>query len=551
MKNKGFTLVELLGIIVLMLIMVSFTFPSLNKLLKERPEMQYKAFLTIIQNAGESYVEKYYDDFDFSIKDTFYVSVKRLIIEDYIKDNLANPKTEKGILEENGYVQVTKNSDNSLSYDYTNFDINNPTLPENMIPVYYDETCNSGVGCWRKADSSNYNANALWHDYANGIWANAVTVRALKTETPNSHSRQEYLDAKPGMMILDDDILTFFVWIPRYEYKTSSLNNYAGVTQATPGAMDIHFLSGTQKESSNEYKINNAFIFDNKELEGIWVGKFATSTGDVNATTPQPLYIKPNQIYWSKANISTSFTSARRMELSGNIYGFSQSGSATVVTTNGAGTYGNIANDNNKIDTHLMKNSEWGAVAYLSQSIFGRCISKTNCPEIAQNNSTSFYTGRSSGRNATTSAEGSYVYNAKEGFTSSTTGNVYGIYDMVGGTWNIVMGNYNTNTNKPTALTTPGSSGFSTSNYPNNKYIDYYNNPNTNCGNNGNCYGHALSETSGWYNDYSDFTKSSVSTSPWLTRGGSFTNTSANSGLFMNGNGNGGTGAFYVVLVNI
>ena len=49
---------------------------------------------------------------------------------------------------------------------------------------------------------------------------------------------------------------------------------------------------------------------------------------------------------------------------------------------------------------------------------------------------------------------------------SSTTGNVYGIYDMSGGTWEYVMGVYGTSS------PTTGSSGFDT--FPDSKYYNLY-----------------------------------------------------------------------------
>ena len=102
----------------------------------------------------------------------------------------------------------------------------------------------------------------------------------------------------------------------------------------------------------------------------------------------------------------------------------------------------------------MTKNMEWGAVAYLTQSRYGRCTNGT-CDEIYLNNSSSYYTGRSGGSpEASSVTYGSYSYDdylisdsnektTKEvsmGAGASTTGNIYGIYDMSGGE-EYVMGN--------------------------------------------------------------------------------------------------------------
>ena len=67
----------------------------------------------------------------------------------------------------------------------------------------------------------------------------------------------------------------------------------------------------------------------------------------------------------------------------------------------------------------MMKNTEWGACSYLAESKYGR-----NGTEIEMN-STNYTTG-----------QGNYVTYANQ----STTGNVYGIYDMNGTSWEGVAG---------------------------------------------------------------------------------------------------------------
>ncbi len=77
-----------------------------------------------------------------------------------------------------------------------------------------------------------------------------------------------------------------------------------------------------------------------------------------------------------------------------------------------------------------MKNSEWGAVAYLTHSQYGR-----NGTEIAINDSDLFYTGGAEGSSSITTNK-----------AQSTTGNESGIYDIRGGAWERVAG-YITNGN--------------------------------------------------------------------------------------------------------
>jgi hypothetical protein len=96
------------------------------------------------------------------------------------------------------------------------------------------------------------------------------------------------------------------------------------------------------------------------------------------------------------------------------------------------------------IDTHLIKNIEWGAVAYLTRSLYG--INSI----LTQNDSSSYTTGCAGIEIAAGQCQ--YAYNTTNGVQASTTGNIYGIYDMSGGSLDAVAsylnnGNANLTTN--------------------------------------------------------------------------------------------------------
>jgi hypothetical protein len=181
----------------------------------------------------------------------------------------------------------------------------------------------------------------------------------------------------------------------------------------------------------------------------------------------------------------------------------------------------------------MMKNTEWGAVSYLSLSKYG--INQ----EININNNSNRITGYSAvlSTNQTdypgTHGYDSSVtlpYNTETGYLASTTGNISGIYDMSGGTHEYM------------AAFTDGSlgqSGFTSD--PTiiygNKYFDIY--PNTSVVNsyNNRILGDATGEIGPFYNYAdgdlsnryhnnwgSDFSYFVESMSPWFFRGGSFQN---------------------------
>ena len=369
---------------------------------------------------------------------------------------------------ENGRLKVyCITSDTELEEDPTG--ANRPVLAEGMIQITYDGTN------WVKADK--YGAYNEWYDYGNQKWANAVMVTSTKRET--------YMNADIGTVVPEADILAYFVWIPRYKYKLFNAT-YASGTSAQ--LIDVVFESGTSttgtvtcsysavgaetctNKTNGNYYTHPAFTFGDAELFGIWVGKFET-TG--STTTPT---VKPG--ITSLTNITKS-----------SMYNTSKLFNSISYLTN-TGTQ--------NADAHMMKNIEWGAVAYLKQSIYGLGITDI----IKNNNFNGCITGGGSGT--------SY----KSNLGQSTTGNITGIYDMSAGAHEIVMGNYRK---------TAGNSGLTMSAVPT-KHIDIYAGDSVRYSH----LGDALGETAGWYNDLTLFV---VSYQPWFSRGGRYMN-DAEEGVF-------------------
>lgn len=377
----------------------------------------------------------------------------------------------------------------------------------NLIPVYYDD--NEQV--WKIA--SNTNVNNSWYNYDDNMWANAI----IPKETINIEENT--------VIDISKDVIAMFVWIPRYEYQITNDTN----------EIFINFISNEITIPSDGYIIHPAFTFGTTEVNGIWVGKFETSTSTDSTCYTNPtlnncnntdldIFILPNVKALTEQTISTQFTLAQ--------------------------TLNDYLSD---YDSHMLKNSEWSAVAYLSQSRCGKYgnnnYSASN-KEIYINNSDNLYTGRSSGSNTyIDSSQTMYEYNygfknnklirEENGVGASTTGNITGIYDMNGGAYEYLMGYLSTASSTFGATSEYDYAGFDTA--PDSKYYDNYTTEtsNTAC-NNQLCYGHGFEETAGWYNDEATFL---TYTNPWIMRGGVFDGDTI-SGIFSYSGTLGYSGAF-------
>ena len=207
---------------------------------------------------------------------------------------------------------------------------------------------------------------------------------------------------------------------------------------------------------------------------------------------------------------------------------------------------------NNMSDAHITKHIDWGAMAYLSQSRYGKMGNKnyigTN-KEIYRNPSS--YSGRGEDivqteysyieaekysyndhkclESDSNNCTGEKVKNA--GVGASTTGTIYGIYD-VSGLAQVAMGKY---TDNPT-------NGFNVN--PAIKYLTIYKDS-INRKKEKDVLGDGLFETNGWYKDYgsANFNDAYV----FLTRGSNYNNTL--SGIFGFGVMNINAYTFRIVLI--
>jgi hypothetical protein len=119
---------------------------------------------------------------------------------------------------------------------------------------------------------------------------------------------------------------------------------------------------------------------------------------------------------------------------------------------------------------------------------------------------------------------------------ASTTGNIYGIYDMSGGAYEYMMSAYGDNQGIYSGSSASYNSGFNGrtgsdngnvtngAQVPDSKYYDKYTtsgNYGSELCNNGKCLGHAMSETGSWYGDTAAMVSSD---SIWFLRGGYYSN---------------------------
>ena len=442
---------------------------------------------------------------DFYANDTKYTEESMSNVESYLEGMLPGgsgdggddedepftpqptPEPEQGETEladtTNGVIEIKWLSGTSNNVSSTpNAPIIKEDLPAGttMELVRYTGEGSTEQERWVAGTEYSYNPGTGSSDNTSSEWANArVTI---------------------------DNIDSYFVWIPRYAYRiiyfdsaeskkayqegtlteeeaiaNKQIIGYSdsrGIVDAE-GKKVANVTSTTKEMVSEDYFMTHPAFMNgtgnnyangewSTDIAGIWIGKYETARSDTVGST---------QGSATTLKVQPGLTSFRSVSV-GNMYTYSLAYSED-------------------LQSHMLKNSEWGAVAYLTESKYGR-----NGTEISMNTNSSYITGGGEG-NAYTNAENQL---------QSSTGNVYGIYDLSGNACEYVAAAYS---NRSEIGTTNGST----------KYATVYDGTDVNTNYK---YGDATYETSGWHSDLALFVNSDY---PFFLRGGNYVNGSS-AGVF-------------------
>ena len=357
-----------------------------------------------------------HNDIDIISNDGFNLRYNTKNNNFIIDINGFNITSNKYIIEENKFYIITLTmSDKDINLYINGSSVLNYSM---AINTNYNILTIGGIGNVLVSDLYVYNDILTSKEVNNNYRDNLILITDNLISGYNNFypmTTDTYYKSSPlGTTIKDSDINEFYVWIPRFKYRLWNVTGEPNISSydAYTKGIDISFeknkesggsiyckdnicysdeertISLTQNDNDKYYTPSS--FTNNEELLGFWVGKYEVSNGckDNCLTNSSDLTILPNQESWRNNNLSNYYEAIKGK---GNSY-------------------------------HIIKNSEWGTISYLSHSKYGIC-SNMKCTEITSNNT--------------------YI-SGKEG-KDSTTGNIYGVFDMAGSASEFVMANYTSN----------------------------------------------------------------------------------------------------------
>ena len=116
--SKGFTLIEVIAIMVVLVGIFLMSFPILTNMAKNDDERTYTNMVNNLCTAGKTYMYSNLDEFPtLSLKGSeIEIQVSELIVYGSVDKNVVNPKTESSI--ENDILKYTVLDDLSLDCEY-------------------------------------------------------------------------------------------------------------------------------------------------------------------------------------------------------------------------------------------------------------------------------------------------------------------------------------------------------------------------------------------------------------------------------------------------
>lgn len=266
--KKGFTLVELLAVFIIIGIIALVAVPSLLDILKNSTKQTYELFKRDIEIATEHYIENNISDYQLnSPGDNVFISIEELVNNGFYNKKNINPDTKEPVKLTNMVLVYVKN-DYTKSYNFTGTDASIDNYVKYGLRSQYDgytklKNINNKI-IWSDLINNNngelINGNGLedWNDFK--IILENENNYILATESSSIIGMNDELTIEIVYQISGDNEILF-----RNQglgFNKLNLNNTGvieGITKNSSGTSDI-FPTGTASSLVTQSKIHTISV---------------------------------------------------------------------------------------------------------------------------------------------------------------------------------------------------------------------------------------------------------------------------------------------------
>lgn len=275
MNNKGFTMVEVLGVVTILVIISLFTFPIISSLTNDTTSKN-KQFLDSLYQATETYLEMNYER--FKNNEISYISASKLIEEGLLSNNLINPNTNKRVIDEDGVVEATRDVDNSFKYNYAINQYITINYIEDLIKIldsddtYEGKTIILNRDLDFKKDESYKDINTSYKGSTLKLYLNTSGLTQKSSEFMGNISGNGY---SIDNIYMQGDSLGLFLLISNSNIENINLS---GVTDGRMGGL---LADNIEETNINNLNINIKIPY-NANLDNASIGGVARAANNVN-----------------------------------------------------------------------------------------------------------------------------------------------------------------------------------------------------------------------------------------------------------------------------
>lgn len=247
--KKGFTLVELLGVLIVLALVALIAIPSIINVIRDSRESTYKQQLKTITNLAERWETENSYEVDKAIDTNgyFYVSIQRLKEDGYLKsDDVIDARTNTTIT--GGIAILNDSANNQYTYEYTG---------ENLVSSSINYNFASSVS------SSDFTRSQISTSDTVSKYATLVTRNSATAASWNGFYSYPITTTNLLNKILDKDITISFV----AKANTTLTLTYCGLENSTVHK-SITFSTNWQKyvitgkiTNSNWLNVSHALVF--------------------------------------------------------------------------------------------------------------------------------------------------------------------------------------------------------------------------------------------------------------------------------------------------
>ncbi len=157
--RKGFTLIEMIGIITLLAIILLVALPSMTKTLKRNEQKKYDNYINNLKLVSENYlVDQLQKNGITFTNDIAYFTLGDIIDAGYVTETITNPNTEKKISRDTR-IKATKNIDSTYSFDVQEYYNTVSDYDKKDLVIHYDSVKYIGSNKFEN------NANEVDYDF--------------------------------------------------------------------------------------------------------------------------------------------------------------------------------------------------------------------------------------------------------------------------------------------------------------------------------------------------------------------------------------------------